>query len=129
MPNMSMKQKETEYVTMFIKDGILHFYYKEIKSIDLQIAKTCVKDRLEFSEDVSYPCLVDSIKTDNVTKEARDYFAKEGNELITANAILVKSSIFKMIVNFFITVNKPKNPTKMFTGKDQALEWLNQYKK
>ena len=123
-----MKFRENEYTTMFVENGILHFYYKEVDVIDLNVAKICVSERLEFSENNEYPCLVDSAKTHNITKEARDYFAKEGNELITANAILVRSSVFKMIVNFFIQINKPDKPTKMFTNKDQALAWLEQFK-
>ena len=123
-----MKSKETEYVNMTIKDGILYFSYKEINNLGLEIAKKCVQDRIEFSNNTSYPCLVDSVRIKNVSREARDYFANEGNELITASALMVKSHIFKMIVNFFINVSKPKNPTKMFTDKQQAINWLNQYR-
>lgn len=123
-----VKTIETEYVNMTIKDGILHFSYKEIESLDLEIAKKCVRDRIEFSENTSYPCLVDAVLIKNVSREARDYFANEGNDLITANALLVKSHIFKMIVNFFINVSKPRNPTKMFTDKSQAVKWLKQFR-
>ncbi len=126
--NGPVKSKETEYVEMFIENDILHFYYKKIDVIDLEIAKVCVKDRLEFSDNVSYPCLVDAIKIKSVTKEARDYFANEGNALITANALMVKSHVFKMIVNFFINVNKPSSPTRMFTDKQQAIKWLDKFK-
>lgn len=113
---------------MFIQDGILHFYYKKIENMDLELAKTCVHDRLEFTEYKSYPCLVDFILLKNSTKEARDYFAKEGNEGLKANAILVNSTAFKMMANFYIMVNKPLNPTRLFTDKNAALEWLEQFK-
>ncbi|RIJ42689.1 DUF7793 family protein [Pontibacter oryzae] len=113
---------------MFLQDGILHFYYKEIETMDLDMAVTCVKERLEFTEYKSYPCLVDVIMLKNSTKEARDYLAVQGNEGITANAILVNSMAFKMMANFYIMVNKPRNPTRMFTDKASALEWLEQFK-
>ncbi|WP_439882015.1 DUF7793 family protein [Pontibacter sp. MBLB2868] len=127
-PEGKFEVKETPYIKMFVKDGILHFYYKEIENMDLDMAKACVKDRKEFTNNKSYPCLVDVVMLKNSTKEARDYFADEGNEGIKANAILVSSSAVKMMTNFYIMVNKPKNPTRMFTDKDSALEWLAQYK-
>lgn len=124
----TLEVKETPYTKMFIQDGILHFYYKEIENMDLEMAKACVKDRKEFTKYKSYPCLVDVVMLKSSTKEARDYFAVEGNEGITANAILVNSTAFKMMANFYIMVNKPKNPTRTFTDKASAIEWLNQFK-
>ncbi|WP_242917970.1 DUF7793 family protein [Pontibacter liquoris] len=122
------KVKETPYVEMFLQNGILHFYYKKIETMDLTIAEACVRDRLEFTEHKAYPCLVDVIELKNFSKEARDYFAKEGNEGIIANAILSGSTVTKMMANFYISVNKPTNPTRMFTDKSSALKWLAQFK-
>jgi hypothetical protein len=124
----NIRAKETQFTTMFIEDGILHFSYKFIDNMDLEVARVCVQDRLEFTEYKSYPCLVDAIMLKSSTKEARDYLANQGNEGITANAILVQSTAFKMMANFYIMVNKPKNPTRIFTDKESALEWLRQFR-
>jgi hypothetical protein len=123
-----IKSKDTQYVSMFIKDGILYFSYKLINTMDLAIAQTCVRDRLEFTGGQSFPCLVDVLMLKNSTKEARDFLANEGTEGISANAILVESTGFKMMANFYIMVNKPKSPTRMFTDQESALEWLSQFK-
>ena len=120
--------KETPYIRMFIEDGILHIYYKKIDNMDLEIAQQCVHARKDFTKNQVYPCLVDVIQMKSSTKEARDYFAKEGNEGISANALIVNSSAFKMMANFYIMVNRPQNPTRLFTDKASALEWLEQYK-
>lgn len=114
---------------MFIADGILHFYYKDIENLDLEVAKRCVEDRMEFTEHQDYPCLIDAIAIKHFTKEARDYFAKEGNEGIIASAILSSSTVIKMMANFYVMVNKPVNPTRLFTDKDSALQWLSKFKK
>ncbi|GAB3199865.1 hypothetical protein GCM10027293_19750 [Pontibacter aydingkolensis] len=114
---------------MFIVDGILHFRYKNIENLDLEVAKQCVKDRLEFTGEKDYPCLIDAITIKHFTKEARDYFANEGNKGIIASAILSSSTVIKMMANFYVMVNKPVNPTRLFTEKKSALEWLEQYKK
>jgi hypothetical protein len=48
---------------------------------------------------------------------------------VSASAILVSSPMLKMMANFFILVNKPKNPTRMFTSKESAVEWLANFKR
>ncbi|MBJ6119024.1 hypothetical protein JAO76_12525 [Pontibacter sp. BT310] len=114
---------------MFIEDGILYIHYKQIENLDQHVAEDCVRARKAFTENKDYPCLVDVISIKNFTKEARDYFANEGNEGIIANAILINSTVTKMMANFYIMVNKPTNPTRMFTDKAIALEWLKQFSK
>nr|WP_187262283.1 hypothetical protein [Pontibacter beigongshangensis] len=72
--------------------------------------------------------MFDITKVKKSTKEARDFMANEGNEQVTASAILVTSPVLRMMANFYISVNKPKNPSRMFTDKREALEWLAQFK-
>lgn len=54
--------------------------------------------------------------------------ANEGNELVLASAMIVTNPMLKMTANFYIMVNRPKNPTKLFTDRESALEWLSQFK-
>jgi hypothetical protein len=124
-----IKSKETKYVNMFIENGIFQCYFKEIETLDLAVAKASVEDRLAFFDKKNYPCLFDITKVKQTTKEARDYMANEGNDLILASAMLINLPVLKMMANFYIMVNKPKNPTRMFTDKESALEWLSQFKK
>lgn len=123
-----IKSEDTKYASMHIEDGILLCYYKKIDTVDLEVAKIGALDRVKFSDNTSYPCLFDIRLMGKVTKEARDYLANEGNDLVTASALVVGSSVIKIIANFFIIVNKPKNPTRMFTDKESAIEWLQKFK-
>lgn len=41
-----------------------------------------------------------------------------------AKAIIVKHLGNRLIANFFITINKPPAPTKLFADEDTALKWL-----
>jgi len=34
----------------------------------------------------------------------------------------------KIIVNFFLSISKPNVPTKLFTNKEDAIKWLQQFK-
>ncbi|MCX2739836.1 DUF7793 family protein [Pontibacter anaerobius] len=120
--------RSTKYINLAVDSGILHCVYKDIELLDLDIAKICVQDRLEFIQGETYPSLFDITRIKQSTKEARDYLANEGNDFVSASAILISSPMVRMSANFFIQVNKPKNPTRMFTNQPSALEWLAQYK-
>jgi hypothetical protein len=73
-----------------------------------------------------YLKLVEGNKNVSVTKEARDLSAamKEWDNSI-AVALVVKSMTNKIIANFYINFNKPAVPTRIFTTKEKAIEWLN----
>ncbi|WP_147275636.1 DUF7793 family protein [Adhaeribacter pallidiroseus] len=119
---------ETKYVNMFIKDGIFQCYFKAMEVMDIAVAIRTVKDRLNFFENQAYPCLFDITEVRQTTKEARDFMANEGNNLVLASAMIVTNPMLKMMANFYVMVNRPKNPTKLFTDRESALEWLNQFK-
>ncbi|RDC63221.1 hypothetical protein AHMF7616_01822 [Adhaeribacter pallidiroseus] len=96
--------------------------------MDIAVAIRTVKDRLNFFENQAYPCLFDITEVRQTTKEARDFMANEGNNLVLASAMIVTNPMLKMMANFYVMVNRPKNPTKLFTDRESALEWLNQFK-
>lgn len=124
-----METVSTNHTDMKVENGIVHVIYHKKDFVGIDEAKIMVKDRLAFCAGKTYPHLFDISRVKKMSKEARDYFANEGNELVSASALLVSSSVVKMIANFFIIVNKPKNMTKTFTNKEQALKWLEQFKK
>ncbi|TPE44334.1 DUF7793 family protein [Pontibacter mangrovi] len=126
--NYETKSKSTDYVTMKVHDGIFYMYYKPLRLLDIHIAKAIVKERLAFKEGVPYPSLFDIQRVEHSTKEARDYMADKGNDLVQASAIMVSSPMLRMMANFYIMVNRPKNPTRMFTDEKSAVEWLTQFR-
>jgi hypothetical protein len=55
----------------------------------------------------------------------REYYAgPEAAKYASALGLLVDSGTMKVIANLFLTINKPVMPTRMFTVKEDALEWL-----
>jgi len=74
--------------------------------------------------------LIDARNVKSITKEARDYLASaEGTRYVTAAGLLLESYLGKIMGNFFLQINKPSLPTKMFSNKKEAIEWLTQYTK
>jgi hypothetical protein len=123
-----MKQiVETPYMRLVLEKNLLRCKYLDGVKIDLPIAKTCVAERLKLVAGKSYPCLVDMTGIMTATKEAREYFANEGSELVAAGALIVKSPFSRTLGNIFLTINQPKTPVKLFTDETAALNWLEQF--
>jgi hypothetical protein len=65
-----------------------------------------------------------------ISKEARNYFSNERTASIQrATALLTSSKITVLIANFFMGLNKPKSPTKMFNNSEEAIRWLQKFPK
>ena len=68
------------------------------------------------------PMLVDIRAVDGVEREVRVYYSSV--EVATARALLVGSLVGQVIANFFISLNKPTVPTRLFTSEAEAVAWL-----
>ncbi len=124
-----MMDVQNEYVEIELKNGILIVRYLP-KKIDLKAAKLIVAARKTFSGGKALPGLADTRKITSVTREAREYLSSpEAIEGVVAGAILSGSSFNAFIANFFVKVTKPRIPTRIFTSEENALKWLEQFKK
>jgi hypothetical protein len=65
-----------------------------------------------------------------ISNEARKYAAtEESGKYTLASAVLIDNLAKKIVFDFFMNFNKPKIPTKCFTNKEDAFNWLNEIKK
>ncbi len=72
--------------------------------------------------------LVDMTAITEISKEARDYFANERTASIQrATALLIDSPVSRVIGNFFMGLNKPISPTRIFTDPHKAIQWLHTF--
>lgn len=72
--------------------------------------------------------VIDMRQTVQITREARNYYASERTASIQrATALLIESPLSAMIANFFMGLNKPLSPTRMFTSEDKAIAWLREH--
>jgi len=61
----------------------------------------------------------------HLTDEGAKYaVSDEGVRYTLAIAVLVDDLAKKLLFNFFLRINKPKKPTKGFSTKAEAFEWL-----
>ncbi|MDH5716242.1 MAG: STAS/SEC14 domain-containing protein [Spirochaetia bacterium] len=96
--------------------------------ITLEDIKENEKAILKISHEKKYPILVDATMLRNITKEARFYSSDENNfTMIKALAVVAKSIFIQTLGNFFIGINKPNYPIKIFNSKEEALIWIKDY--
>lgn len=122
--NVNKEILSTEYCSLKIKQGILMAIYHNDIKIDLDIAKNIVEARLNYQENIILPCLIDITGVVSITREAREYFANEGNKNISCMGIISKTTLGKLIGNFYLHFNTPLIPAKFFNQKKEAIEWL-----
>ncbi len=72
--------------------------------------------------------LIDMTSVTEISKEARDYFANERTASIQrATALLIGSPVSRVIGNFFMGLNKPISPTRLFTDPHKSIRWLHTF--
>lgn len=103
----------------------MHF---DIKPVD-EFTREDVNDVLdvvaEIGEGRSFPNLVTIETFVEISKEAKILSASdEGNRYTLADAFVLKSISLKLFGNFYLTINKPVKPTRLFTDPDSAIKWL-----
>jgi len=118
---------ETPEMKLWIENGILYCEYTKEIYMDLDIAKKNVQTRMDFVKGQSYPACIFLKDFRSVDKSAREYLAKEGAELLTAAAFICESALTRSLGNFFLVVNKPKIPLRLFKEKTAAENWLREF--
>ena len=120
----------TEYVELWIENDIVYEIFKpSVKTLNLEMAKQIIQDRLKVSNSVTMPLYVDIGTMISTDKAARKCMAEgDAMKYLSATAILIDSQITKFAANVYIQFDKPSIPTKYFTNKERALQWLEQFK-
>ena len=125
---MSAEVIENDYATFHIENDVLHFVYKPNIDLTIEAAKKIVSDRLRLQGELNLPAIVFMNKVKSSEKSARDYLANEGSEKVHAVAVVVKSPALKIATDFYLMVNRPIVPTKVFRNKEDALAFLDAFK-
>jgi hypothetical protein len=124
---MSTIKGENEWVRMEIRGHYFYTQFKPNTNLDLVAAKTIIQDAVTLAGDKIYPVMTDIREMPPHGKDVRDYFANDASDSSCSNAILVSSSISRILANFFLSINKPSIPTRIFTDPDKASKWLEMF--
>jgi hypothetical protein len=125
---MTESSLENEYIKVWIKDNIMYSEYK-IADVDLEKSVKMIETRLSMCKGKPYPFLADVTRVKSIDRASREAFSHgKGVELMTACALIIASPVNQLLGNFFMFVNKPTIPTKLFTSQSEALMWLEKFK-
>ena len=118
----------TGYWTWMGNDGIARTKVKPGIEITLELAMENSKAVNSLFTTKKFPLLIDARGIRSMTREGREYFSTRGRDTNTlAFGIIIKSPISRSIGNFFLGLNKPAVPTRLFDNEENAVKWLKQY--
>ena len=125
-PEISKKEMDKAFNVKLNSDNIIEVEWNpnidEIKKEQLVLLTSIIKDLGHEKKMLVY---IDTCNFMSITPEARAYAAtKEASEFTQANAVLADALSKKLLFNFFVKINKPIVPTKGFSSKEEAFNWL-----
>jgi hypothetical protein len=108
--------RSTNYLEYIIKPDVL---------FDAPDAKRAKEEITALRPDEKFYVYVEGIEFFTLTKKARELAAtKKFSSNTLAVAFYTKHEIIVTLGEFYNKINKPAVPTKIFTNKKKAMEWL-----
>jgi hypothetical protein len=122
---MLMEETKSSIIIFNESENFLRVTTKPNTNIQLADAMHDFEVGVKMVNSVRMPVLADSRNSIEHSEEVRSYYASEDvAKHISAMAILIDSLPTRLIGNFFIKINKPYFPTKLFTAEVEAVKWL-----
>ena len=104
-------------------DKVLTLEFQK-KTIDVPEAEKIVEGTRRISGNIKHANLIDTRKMLLMTRSARKHFAKQRGQDVVCIALLINSKLQSISANMYMKFNKPVIPTKVFTDKNLAVNWL-----
>lgn len=116
---------ENDHIKIWKEGEILYALLKKNSILSLNAAKEMVALRLSYMDNKPHKAILFMSNAAIINADARKFLASDaGYEGLIKIALVANSQMNSMIGNLFISLNKPKIPTKLFKDKEGALEWL-----
>ena len=106
-------------------DGILHSHTSSAIDFDVESLKQFNVVMAKMLNNQKAPLLITLDEFAIPPDDTRDFWAKqESCPLALADAYVAVNLGHKIIGSAYLKFNKPGRPTKIFTNKEDAVEWL-----
>lgn len=102
--------------------GVVQLKWSRAVSISEADAETAMLGVNELCGDLRYPVLVDMATTAHVSRGARAVFGRPCQA--SRIALLGASPVDRVLANFILGINKLPCPTRFFTSRNEATDWL-----
>ncbi len=126
---MSAQQPSPHVVTrteeIWLEDGIVRCVVLPTPTHTLADAQANSAAVVQLTGGHRMPMLLDTRASRGVDREARVFYTRPAaSDEILALAMLIDSQIGRVLGNFFMRVNQPPFPLRLFTDQSDALAWL-----
>ena len=112
------------YYTWMGVDGIVRTKVKKNAEVHLEDAKENSIAVNSFHTYNEYALIIDTSEIKSITKEARNHFSMNGRKSnVVCFAIIISSPLSAVVGNFFMGLNKPRVPARLFTKESEAILW------
>jgi hypothetical protein len=120
---------EIEEATISLKEnGVVHVHFKERVEITCELQGRMYDIYNEICENDKKPFLFTASEYVTINKEARENsIIMEAMYPGSASAVVAHSIAYKLVANFFLIINKPKSPFRVFNDDVEAQAWLMSY--
>jgi hypothetical protein len=121
-----LKKADIDSATVRLRsDGIMQYNVRPNPEYSVKDVIAANEAAAQIGGGKAYPNLVIIETFLNADAESRQYAAsEESNRYTIADAFVVNSVALKLIGNFYIKVNKPVRPTRIFSTEEDAVNWL-----
>ena len=107
------------------KDGIIHVVFNEGTEVNVELQYKLLNLYIELCEGDKRLFMFSAHSGVSITKEARDNSEKiESVYPAIATAVVADSVAYTLVANFYLKINKPKSPYKVFREIASAEAWL-----
>lgn len=117
------------YVKLDVLDScIVRSTYAEDTTLDVARAHAVNKAIGEMTDGKAMLQMFVACPGLDVEKDVREWgVTEEANKYTIASAVVCNSLAHRLLGNFFIKVQKPLRPTKMFSSEEEAIVWLKSF--
>jgi hypothetical protein len=109
-------------------DGIMYVSISPEKEESVELVKEMVNKMGEMVDYKQVPMLARHEEFALPGRANREYWAtREACPYSKADAFIIKSIAMQFIAKFYLKINKPERPTRMFTCETEAIKWLSTF--
>lgn len=121
-----IKKEETSAAYISIcSDGIIRVLFKKNKEIDPDALRELFEKFNKMVNGLKYPFIYFAEDGSVVFTTEGNTYSKENQHVFpkTCSAFVTKSLAQRLIANFYLKINKPANPSKLFKTQAEAENW------
>jgi hypothetical protein len=120
-----MKKAEFVHSTITYDPPVIYIVFKKGAKMDSAEALEMIAAAETLSGKTPYLMFSDIRNHVEISPEARKISAAKAEApYVVANAVLTDNVALKLTANFFMKINKPHFPVKIFTDRSKAMSWL-----